>query len=103
MAGFIFLSVRENKIADISRQNSWTLYFKDPKNTSLDFTIENHSDNSNFRWEISVSKNKIQEGNVTVKNGETKTIPVSVEDMTDKKITITVIQEENKKEIYKSL
>lgn len=99
----VFLSMVELKEADLGKRNVWFLYFTQPKDVSFDFTIENHSDNQNFHWEILVGKNKVQESDTAVAKGETKTIPVSVQDMADKKITITVMSDKNKKEIYKSL
>ena len=102
LASFVFLSVIESGQADLNNKNIWFVYFADPKNSSLDFAIENHSENSNFHWEIFVNKIKVQESDVTISKGETKTIPVSAKDIQGKKITIAVTGD-NKKEVYKNL
>lgn len=99
---FIFLSFTEKKQADINTKNVWTLYFETPKNNSLNFNIENHSTNTNFHWEILSEKSVNNQGDVTLKLGETKTIPVALADTANKKITIVVTAGEAKKEIYKS-
>lgn len=100
---FVFLSVVEMKQGDINSKNVWMLYFANPKSSALDFTIENHSKNTNFHFEIFSDKTKVKEGDLTIPLGAVKTIPVSAENVVDKKITITVTNDEKKKEIYKNL
>ena len=102
LLSFIFLSVLEKRNSDLGRRNVWFLYFTEPKESAKDFAIENHSNNASFHWEIATKKNVIQKGDIIVPKNETKTIPVVVSDMSDKKITITVTQGNNKKEIYKN-
>jgi hypothetical protein len=92
----------EMKQVDLSTKNIWTLYFSDPKTDSLDFTIDNHSNRENFHFEILAGKTKVYDGDVTVSNGATKIIPVSISDITNKKIIISVTIGDNKKEIYKN-
>jgi hypothetical protein len=98
---FVFLSFIEQKKQDINSQDWWVLYFKDPKSTLLDFTIENHSNANSFRWEIMADGAEAKNGNITIEKGQQKTIPVSATGIENKKITITVKSTENKKEIYK--
>lgn len=100
---FVFLSFVEQKKQDIDSQNWWVIYFENPKNESLNFTIENHSESENFHWEIFIDKAKAKEGDIAIKKGEQKTIPVSAIGMDDKKITTVVTSGDNKKEIYKNL
>jgi hypothetical protein len=99
---FMFLSVLELRQGDINSKNIWMLYFADPKNSSLDFAIENHSDITNFHWEISSDKTVVQENDAVIAKGETKTIPVSISDTANKKIVITVTADNGKKDIYKN-
>ncbi|MDD5396792.1 MAG: hypothetical protein PHW24_01895 [Candidatus Moranbacteria bacterium] len=102
LISFVFLSLVEKKQADINTKNVWMTYFKNPKDASLDFAIENHSKNNNFHWQILSDKTLVNQGDVTVKLGETKTLPVSLSDTQNKKITISVTSSDNnKKEIYK--
>jgi len=79
------------------------IYFENPKNNSIDFAIENHSTSINFHWEILTDKNMIKEGDATIRNGETKKIPMIVTDTNNKKITVKVTSDNSSKEIYKTL
>lgn len=100
---FSFLAFEEKKDSNIDSQNLWFLYFKNPKDKTLDFTIENHSENTAFHWEIIMNKTKIKEADTTIKKGQSETIPVSAIDISEKKILIIVTDSENKqKEIYKN-
>lgn len=104
LASFIFLSFVEQKKQDINSQNLWATYFANPKDKSLNFTIENHSKGEIFQWEIFTDKTSVTRGSATIKKGEQKTIPVSSDGIANKKITIAVTDtENNKKEIYKNL
>lgn len=105
LASFVFLSLVEKKQSNINSKNIWTLYFSDPKNDSLDFTIENHSQNKVFHWQILLDKIVVTEGDSTITLGDKKTITVPKNDidLSDKKITISVIDaNNNKKEVYKN-
>ena len=106
LLSFVFLSVIEIKQSNINAKNIWTLYFSEPKNESLDFTIENHSQNKVFHWQILLDKIVVTEGDSTVALGDIKTIPIPKDDidLSNKKITISVTDiNNNKKEIYKNL
>ena len=100
---FVFLSATEMKQSNLNNKDVWMLYFSNPKSASLDFAIENHSKNAAFRYEIFLDKAKVKEGDTTIPTGEIKTIPVSAENIADKKIIISVTDSNsNKKEIYKN-
>ena len=102
---FVFLSFVEMKQSNINSKNIWMIYFPDPKSSSLDFTIENHSQNKVFHWQILLDKIVATEGDSTIQLGNTKTISVPKDniDLSNKKITISVTDSNsNKKEIYKS-
>lgn len=100
---FVFLSATEMKQSNLNSKDVWMLYFSNPKSASLDFTIENHSKNAAFHYEIFLDKTKVKEGDTMIPIGEIKTIPVSAENITNKKIIIDVTNNNEKKEIYKSL
>lgn len=105
LLSFVFLSVVEIKQSDINSKNIWTLYFSNPKSSSLDFAIENHSQNKVFHWQILLDKILVIEGDSTVLLNDTKTITVPKDnlDLSNKKITISVTDNNsNKKEIYKN-
>ncbi|KKQ51440.1 MAG: hypothetical protein US70_C0017G0012 [Parcubacteria group bacterium GW2011_GWD2_38_11] len=103
LTSFVFLSVIEGKQADISTKNVWMVYFENPKDKSLNFTIENHSSNANFHWEIMADKDSVTQGNSVITNGAKKTIPVSSDGITNKKITVIITSDNNEKTIYKNL
>jgi len=84
------------------KKDWWVLSFENPKDKSLNFSIENHSTKNSFHYEISDGQNKLSEKDLIIENGGTKKIEVSA-DATNKKITISVTNGENKKEIYKNL
>lgn len=100
---FVFLSFIEQKKQNIDSQDWWVLYYENPKSASLDFTIENHSESESFHWEIFTDKIKAKEGDITIKKGQQKTIPVSATGIESKRILTTVTSDKNKKEIYKVL
>lgn len=104
LLSFVFLSAVESKNANLNNNNVWMLYFTDPKSDSLDFTIENHSKNSDFRYEILIDKKVVIDSKLSVPLGETKTVPIPKEtlDLSNRKITIIVTAGDNKKEIYKN-
>jgi hypothetical protein len=102
LVSFIFLAIVEKKQADINTKNVWMIYFENPKDNSLNFTIENHSSNTNFHWQALSDNSPANQGDQTINLGESKTIPVSISDINNKKISIVVITgKEDKKEIYK--
>lgn len=103
LVSFIFLAFTERRQQDPNSQNWWAIYFENPKNNSLNFVIENHSSNESFQWEIAADKDSVTKGIVNIKKGDKKTIPVSSNSITNKKITITVTSGNSKKEIYKNL
>lgn len=100
----IWLSYVSKKQMDPNYQkNWWVLSFDNPKDNSLSFTIENHSNNNNFHWQILSEKTVVNQGDVTIKLGESKTIPATLPDTAGKKTTVVVTAGEEKKEIYKIL
>jgi hypothetical protein len=87
-------------------ENWWTVYFQNPKNNSLDFTIENHSTTANFHWTILSDKEKIKEGDMKITSGQSATVESPLSGLsadTNKKITIEVsASDSDKKNIYKN-
>ncbi|GBE16682.1 hypothetical protein BMS3Abin15_00504 [bacterium BMS3Abin15] len=100
---FMFLSFIEQGQRDYDHnKNWWVLYFNDIESDDLHFVIENHSDKNKFHWSIIKGKNKPSlEGDIEVRKGEKRTIKLDVAEYEDKKITIRVSDDEDKKEIYK--
>jgi len=83
----------------------WAVYFDEPKNLSWNFSIENHSDKNNFKYEIFDGENKISEDSAIIAKGEVRKINLDqkIGGIESKKITITVSDGMETKEIYKNL
>lgn len=84
----------------------WSLYFTNPKDNSLNFSIENHSNKNSFHWEILTDGNKFQEGNVNVPKGEainSSFQDLNMQNLANKKISVKVSADEEVEEIYKNL
>ena len=99
----IFLSYTQTKQQSPQSQNWWVVYFADPKDESLDFVIENNSDETNFHYEILSDKDKMKEEDIKIEKGVKKQIPANVSTAENKKITIKVTASNDIKEIYKNL
>lgn len=98
---YLFIVSEKNMDADY-KKNWWILYFENPSSDSTNFVIENHSQKSNFHWEVWVGDEKMQEADFAIPKGQKKGFMAGVQNLGDKKITIMVSDGENKKEIYKS-
>lgn len=83
-------------------KNWWTLSFALPnQEESLSFVIENHSDQTNFSYEIAVGKEIISKKSFIAKRGEKTTItPPSIAKQNER-VKITVTTGTEKKEIYR--
>lgn len=102
LASALFLAYAENRQTDENFQKDWwVLYFENPSSDSTNFVIENHSQQSNFHWEVWVGDEKMQEADFTVPKGQKKGFMAGIQNPGNKKITIKVISGEEKKEIYK--
>lgn len=98
----VFLAYTQTKQQSPESQNWWVIYFVSPKDDSLNFMIENNSDQSNFHYEILADKDRIKEENVEIGKGEKKEIAVNAESADNNKIAIRVNAGDEKKEIYKN-
>ena len=98
----IFLFAVSDKNMDPNyKKDWWVVYFENPADNSLNFTIENHSDKSNFNWEILVDDQEANEGNINIVKGSIWTSDVQISDYAGKKVIIRVSDRENKKIVYK--
>lgn len=93
--------VSDRSLRSDTEKNWWALYFEDPNGKALDFSIENHSAQNNFHWEITADSKKLDNGDIKIKTGESQTIQPEIKDITGK-ISITVSTSNDKKEIYKN-
>lgn len=97
---FGFLAYIESNQQNPQNQNWWVLNFANPKDESLNFVIENNSNQNNFHWEVLEDTNKIKEGDVEIKKGNKKIVEISP-DQSNGKIIIKVSTGNEGKEIYK--
>ncbi len=97
---FSFLAWTEKKQHNLNDQ--WFLYFENPKNTKLDFVIENYTDNNTFEYLILENKKEIEKKVIQVAKREKKIINPTLNNR-DGKIIIQVIHEKENKKIYKIL
>lgn len=99
----LFLFWQNERELDPDRNKSWwTLSFAVPQtSTDLSFTIMNHSDQTEFRYEVTASKEVLATETFSVKRGTELTITPPLTAEPDKRTTITVSTEKGKKEIYR--
>jgi hypothetical protein len=101
LAGSTWLFYISDKLLDQNKGgNWWTIYFSDPKSNSLNFVIENHSDNAEFGWKVLEKNQTKKEGVEKIEKGENKEI--EIKEIFENKIIIEVKNENEKKEIYKN-
>lgn len=86
------------------QKNWWVVYFNEPKSLSWNFSIENHSDKTDFKYEIFDGTNKVDEGTAIINKGEIRNIALDqkIGHIENKKITIQVSDGSEKKEVYKN-
>ena len=103
IASSLWLFTVSNNILDKDEgKNWWAVYFINPESNNLSFTIENHSDNNNFHWEVVSDKIKTKENDVSIKKGSTLSIDPEINPDTAKRVTILVTSQKEKREIYKN-
>ncbi|MFZ3031946.1 MAG: VCBS domain-containing protein [Candidatus Moraniibacteriota bacterium] len=99
----LFLFWKNERELDPNQGKSWwTLSFATPENPqNLDFTLENHGTETQFRYQVSQNKNVLKEAMVTIERGATQTVTLDITGSTDARTIITVTTETEKKEIYR--
>ena len=103
IASSLWLFIVSNNILNKNEgKNWWSVYFSNPKSNDIDFVIENHSNNSNFHWEVYADKNKIEEGDAEIKKGSASNFDPEISAQENQKITISVDLNGEKREIYKN-
>lgn len=98
-----FLFWQNNRELDPDQgKNWWTLAFASPQESkNLSFIVENHSNQTEFQYEITANKTLVTKDNFVVQRGEKLTVTPSIATTSDERIKITVTLGKEKKEIYK--
>ena len=99
LISFSFLAIFESRQHRI--KDGWFLYFDNVQDQSLNFTLENYSDNPSFTWELSADNNSIRKENIQVLKGSRESVMIN-QPPVGKQIKITVYQAKEIKEIYKN-
>lgn len=80
----------------------WTLAFdvlEKPEN--LSFVVENHSDQTDFQYEVTVNRTSLIKGSFALQRGEKAIITPPLTAKTNDRTKITVTLGKEKKEIYR--
>lgn len=98
----VYLSWKEKQQADLNAgKNWWSVSFDNPKSSDLSFTIENHSNKTNFHYIVLSGTEKSREGDAMVAKSATWKPSFQVDNLPGK-ITVIVSSGPDKKEIYKN-
>jgi hypothetical protein len=100
LSSSLLFFINDRYLNSEASKNYWAVSFVNPKDNSLNFIIENHSQKNNFHWEVNSDNGKLSSGDINVGKGDTKNIDLNNTDLAGK-IIIDVSDGENKKEIYK--
>lgn len=80
-------------------EGQWFIYFQNPKDQSLDFSIENHSKKSQFEWKLICGENTLRKEYIEVHTNDIEQIEIS--EPCDQKSSIQVSCEKDTLELYK--
>lgn len=83
-------------------ENWWLLNFNDPKSNNLDFTIENHSNQTGFHWRVVENSQILKQGDVQIKKGASQEVAVP-QVKTPGRVDVQVTSGNSRENIYKNL
>lgn len=96
---FSFLAIWEKSQHKV--KNGWFLYFENIENDSLNFVIENYSENTEFSWQLYADNNKIKEEKIQVLNKSKENVIIDRLPQA-KSVKIIVSHSKEQREIYKN-
>ena len=106
VVSFSVLFFLETKNQGFDYKKSWSVvYFENPRDDSLDFTIENHEgEKIGYGYEILVDGKKVAENKIEIEKGaKQKIVPVlNLDKINSAKIAIEVSAKDLKYKIYKN-
>lgn len=99
----LFLFFQNSRALDPDYQkNWWTLSFAAPEErTNLDFIIENHSQETEFHYQIVAGKEILLEQSVSVGRSSAATVTLALPASTDARTTVRVTASGETQEIYR--
>ena len=92
-----FTETRQHQIKD-----GWIIYFDNISDSSVNFTIENYSNQDEFSWEYYANDTLVKKETMKVLKNEQKSVTID-EPANSQSIKITVSDSEKSKDIYKNL
>jgi hypothetical protein len=105
LTSFSFLAWTEEKAKDPDRgKNWWALSFRDPKDKSLAFDIENHTaDKTYFAYIVTRGDKVLYRDSLIISRGTTERVSLDgAQSLAKKRTTVTVwVDPEEKREIRK--
>lgn len=99
----LFLDMKIGNDLDPNTDKSWwTLSFETRNPDSLEFAIENHSENTHFSYEVTRNKIILDKGAASVMRGERKNIsPHGIGDIAGRTLITIESEDGSKKSIYR--
>jgi hypothetical protein len=104
LLSFGFLAYTQTRQQSPASQNWWVVYFTNPKGDSLDFVVENNSNENMFHWEALADKSTFDKGDVEIKKGEKKEIKIirpDIESFARIRFGLVVSNGNENRELYK--
>lgn len=99
ITSFSFLAYTENN--QHTMNDKWFIYFENPQDNSLNFIIENTSDENSFLWSVSADSKELKNGEIEVLKNTYKTVRIE-RIPSGNNFTVQITQNEESKEIYKN-
>lgn len=99
---FFLFSRNVSELDPDNGKSWWTLSFTSLENPrSLDFIVENFSDNTRFEYEVVADKETLAKDSFELNRGEKKTVTPNITARPDTRTSIIVTTRKEKKEIYR--
>jgi hypothetical protein len=107
IASICILFIMEAKYHEYDYKKTWSVaYFENPRDDSLDFSIENHEGkDAQYAYKVSINDDKVFEGNIEIRTGvKQKISPIlSGEKIQGNRVTIEISYKDTNYKIYKDL
>jgi len=101
LISIIFLAWLGNqKMSGNQKSNWWSAYFDSTEKVPMTFVIENHSNGSQFKWELYEGKNQVESGTADVQIGKKVQITPKMDIARNVDYTLIISNQNGSKEIY---